>query len=121
MKTFHIPLRVLFYKEDGDWIAHCLEFDLLGDGATKEDALENLTEAIGLQLEASLEFDNPKNLFCPAPGRFLEMFAAGRHTAVGNLSLCIQGLSLSPKPYVVEDVQVREYSEAESDPECEPV
>ena len=29
--NLRVPLRVVFYKEDGDWIAHCLEFDLLGD------------------------------------------------------------------------------------------
>ena len=116
MRTFHIPLRIVFYKEEGDWVAHCLEFDLLGDGRTKEDALERLVEAIGLQLEASLEHDNPPNLFSPAPGKYLEMFAAGRNTTVGNLSICIEGLSQShPEPYIVEDVQVREYREPESE------
>lgn len=75
MKPFHIPLRVVFYREDEAWIAHCLEFDLVGDGDTREAALQSLAEAIGLQLEASVEHDNPRNLFRPAPGEFFQMFA----------------------------------------------
>jgi predicted RNase H-like HicB family nuclease len=116
MRTFHIPLRIVFYIEDGDWVAHCLEFDLLGDGRTKEEALEMLVEAIGLQLEASLENESAGNLFSPAPGKYFEMFAAGKNTAVSNLSVCIEDLSQShPEPYVVEEVQVREYRERDSE------
>jgi len=43
--TLRVPLRVLFYKDDGDWIAHCLEFDLLGDGAASGEALGRLTRS----------------------------------------------------------------------------
>ena len=74
---FNIPLRIVFYKEEGEWVAHCLEFDLLGDGPTKEDAMHCLVEAISLQLESSMEHNNPGILFSPAPGEFLQKFAAG--------------------------------------------
>ena len=117
METRHIPLRIVFYKDDGDWVAHCLEFDLLGNGPTKEEALECLTEAIGLQLEASLRYDNRANLFSPAPGKFFEMFAAGRDAAVGNLGVCFENLSADhPAPCLVEDVRAREYLEPELEP-----
>ena len=104
--TFHIPLRAVFYRQDGGWVAHCLEFDLMGDGASREDALERLTEAIQIQVEFSLERGNPKNLFSPAPGEFFEMFASGRDVAVGNLQLCIDKLA-----DIADEVQVREYTE----------
>ncbi len=45
-KTLRTSLRVVFYKDDGEWVAHCLEFDLCGDGKTKEQALKSLSQAI---------------------------------------------------------------------------
>jgi len=76
MKSLRIPLRVVFYPEDGGWIAHCLEFDLLGSGGTKQDAIESLAEAIRLQVEESVRSANPRNLFSPADGEYFERFAA---------------------------------------------
>ena len=38
-KALRVPVRVVFYREDGEWVAHCLEFDLIGDGTTKQEAL----------------------------------------------------------------------------------
>ncbi len=122
-RVFHIPLRVVFYREEADWIAHCLEFDLLGDGQSKEEAIESLTKAIELQVEASLgQHPNPQNLFSPAPGEFLRMFAVGREVAVGNLSICFEALSRRyGESYQFEDVLVREYVEdVEPDPRLQP-
>lgn len=87
MHDLRIPLRVVFYREDGDWVAHCLEFDLCGDGPTKEQAAESLIESIRLQIEYTLEHKNPKNLFSPAPSEIQEKFFAGKNTAVGELKL----------------------------------
>jgi len=86
-KQLRIPLRVFFYKEDGDWVAHCLEFDLLGDGETKEEALESLSGAIEIQVEEFILSGNAENLFAIAESRYFEMFAAGRDVATGELEL----------------------------------
>jgi predicted RNase H-like HicB family nuclease len=93
VELFDISLRVVFYRDDSRWIAHCLEFDLLGDGRTKENALESLAAAIDLQLEESFKHNNPSNLFSPAPSEAWEMFALGKDTAAGNLSVCIEQLA----------------------------
>lgn len=77
MKKLRIPLRVVFYQEDGDWIAHCLEFDLLGDGKTKEEAARQLGGAIETQVGCFLENRNIHNLFMPAPAEIQSRFAAG--------------------------------------------
>jgi len=72
-KTLRVPLRVVFYRDGDSWIAHCLEFDLLGDGKTKPEALDLLTKAIAIQAQASVEHNNPANLFSPS----LESFPKG--------------------------------------------
>ena len=122
MGSFDISLRVVFHKDGNHWIAHCLEFDLLGDGRTKEKALALLTESIGSQLEESFKHDNPSNLFSPAPSEAWEMFALGKDTAVGNLSICVEELAATQlAPYSLGDIRLREYQGIERIATCETV
>ena len=102
-RKLRIPLRVVFYREGESWIAHCLEFDLAGDGMTREDALAVLSDAIALQAQASLECQNPANLFTPADGELFHKYAAGADIVDGVL------IALNPRsPFiaspVIEDV-----------------
>lgn len=92
MKSFRIPLRVVFYREDDRWVAHCLEFDLCGDGESQSKALLSLSDAIGIQLQESIEHKNLRNLLSPAPSDIQEKFFAGHHTAEGDLKLQIKSV-----------------------------
>ena len=78
MREINLEIRVVCYREDDLWVAHCLEFDVLGSGETKKDALNGLSEAILLQLEHSVLHDNPRNLFRPADSETFHRFAMGR-------------------------------------------
>lgn len=108
MRPLRIPIRVIFYKDEQSWVAHCLEFDLMGDGPTKPDALTQLKEAVNLQVAASLEADNAANLFKPADGRFFEMFAAGKDVVVGELRIHLD-------PVIINDAETREYVGADAE------
>jgi len=66
MKSF--PVRAVLYREDGSWVAHCLEVDLCGNGNTPEESLQSLSVAMVIQIEHSIKENNPANLFCPADG-----------------------------------------------------
>lgn len=114
-KTFRVPLRVIFYKESGSWIAHCLEFDLIGDGESKGNALERLGEAIALQVEASVDHGNYANLFTPADGNFFEMYAAGRDVISGTLEITAIVERMKSTSNVIEGVETREYEDCETD------
>jgi len=107
MVTLRIPVQVVFYREDDCWVAHCLEFDLLGHGTTHEEALELLSGAIHTQVEASVDFDNSANLFSPADGKYFRMFAAGSDVAHGEIHLQSSNV-------VIGDTRSREYRENES-------
>lgn len=108
MKPLRIPLRVVLYKDEQSWVAHCLEFDLMGDGPTKQDAMAQLGESIKLQVEASLEVDNAANLFKPADGRFFQMFAAGKDVVVGELRVHLDSV-------IINEAETREYVDANAD------
>jgi len=110
MRAVRLPLRVVFYYEQDQWVAHCLEFDLVGDGESQVDALKCLTEAIELQIAASLEHNNAENLFSPAEGKFLRMFAQGKNIALGHVEIHIDGVE-------IDSVETRSYEFEESEPE----
>jgi hypothetical protein len=112
-KTFRIPLRVVFYREDADWIAHCLEFDLIGDGTTKVEALKMLIDAIILQMEHSIQNSNSANLFSPADGKFFEMFAAGHDIVEAQIELTTTLERLKSPSSIISGFEVREYGESE--------
>lgn len=114
-KPLRVPLRVVFYREGAAWIAHCLEFDLIGDGATRNDALEALSDAIVLQVEASLRHDNRANLFSPAEGKYFEMFAEGQEITKGVLEIQLIVERLRSASPIIDQVEAREY--ADCDPE----
>jgi len=114
METLRIPLRIVFYKDGSDWIAHCLEFDLCGDGTTEKEALERLSQAILIQLEASVKHRNFRNLFTPADGELFRRFAAGKTIAVGEVSI-----QSDDSPVIIERTEAREYSD--DLPDDEPV
>ncbi len=107
--TYRIPLRIVFYLEQDAWIAHCLELDLMGDGASQSDALASLRSAIETQLAWSLENNDPSLLFSPAPREFEVMFAAGEDIAQGEIRLDAAPQSPSPD-YVFESARLRRYS-----------
>lgn len=101
-----VPIRIVFYREGDEWIAHCLEFDLMGNGGSQEEAMESLKTAITLQAAFSAEHQNWSNLFTPADGRFFEMFAAGKKIAnvlVGH----------EWEPAIIESVDAREFDDAQ--------
>jgi predicted RNase H-like HicB family nuclease len=84
-----IPLRVVFYQEGDFAVAHCLEFNLIGHGKTKDEAIQLLQEAIAVQLEASLEHGNIDNLLSPADKQFERMFYEGEDVAEGELQVSL--------------------------------
>jgi predicted RNase H-like HicB family nuclease len=60
-------LHILLYKEENYEIAHCLEFDIVTQGETKKEALQNLIDGIELQVNFAVENNSPEQLYNPAP------------------------------------------------------
>ncbi len=55
MKSEHeypeVVINVLGYRDEDEWVALALEMDLRGSGATFETALDELDEAIEVQMQ----------------------------------------------------------------------
>jgi len=106
---FRMSLRIVFYKEDGEWVARCLEFNLVGTGKTKLQAAKRLAEAIDCQMHATIRHRNPENLFHPADGKYFSMFAAGKDIAVAAFQLKLEKIEKELEGgYDFHDISARE-------------
>ena len=106
-KPARMPIRVVFYRDDSDRsvrIAHCLEFDLMGHGTTRQKALAMLTEAIEVHLKNTLKSGNFKNLFTPAPAEYQLMYAQGQDVA--NVK---RKVLLHHGDFEIDEIVAREY------------
>jgi hypothetical protein len=113
--TFRVPLRIVFYVEDGQWVARCLEFNLIGAGKTREKAAELLAEAVATQIHACLKH-RTTNLFTPAAGKYFQMFAAGKDVSKAELIIKRVAKKLEAEDldgYSFDEMEAREYSDAD--------
>ncbi len=76
-----LRLRAVLYREDGLWVAHALEMDLIGTGATESAALRELRGNVEAQLSfATQEGTNP---FRPAPQEIQSLWEETNLAAIG--------------------------------------
>ncbi|MBU0566827.1 hypothetical protein KJ693_05140 [bacterium] len=72
-------LHILLDKEDNIQIAHCLEFDIVAQGKDRNEAIQNLLDAVELQVKYAIETDNLDNLYHPAPAEYWQKLVRAKH------------------------------------------
>ena len=66
--TMLLQLNVLVERQpEGNYLAHCLELDLVAEGDTPQAACGELLNVVDVQVRTCLENDNLENLYFPAP------------------------------------------------------
>ena len=71
-----IAANILLKEEDGMFVAHCLELDIVAVGNSAEDARRECVALICAQIEYSFAHDNLDHLYRPAPAEvWAEFFA----------------------------------------------
>jgi len=78
MAAPRLTLRALIYKEDGVWIAHCLELDLVADGSTPHQAMMALMELTEFQIEVAMDEGDLSSIFRSAPPEIHSAFATAK-------------------------------------------
>ena len=64
--VYDLQIRVLIYREDGEYCAHALEMDLMGFGKTSRLAVAELTELIYAQISFARFKNDDSLLLFPA-------------------------------------------------------
>jgi len=71
-----LSFKVLEYKEDGEYVAHALEADLLGCGASPAAAIKELKEALDAQISFAMHKGDLGLITHPAPQEFFDRWEA---------------------------------------------
>lgn len=70
-----INLSGVIYHEGADWLAHCLELDIVAEGKTPAEAFRNVIDLCEFQIDTALEEGDLQSIFRPAPPEMWKMFA----------------------------------------------
>lgn len=99
-----LRLRAVIYPEDGLWVAHALEMDLIGTGATEAAALRELRANVEAQLSyAKQENSNP---FTPAPAEIQKLWEDTNLAALGMVRSTVKTPRRSTRFLEWSDAQV---------------
>ena len=70
-------LRAIFFKEDDQWVAQCIEYDIGAQGASQREAEDRLKVAIATHIEESiLRTGEAFKGIDPAPAHFHKLWDA---------------------------------------------
>lgn len=95
-----LQLRFVVYQENGCWIAHCLELDIVAEGQSARLALSDALDLCSTQIEFALAQRDLNSLFHAAPPEFWAMFSKSK-------PMSLKGFKLGSK--LGADVQAREF------------
>jgi len=73
-EVFSLSFRATVWYESEEWVAHCLDLDIIETGPTPTEAMGRLAEGIGVQYWYARTHDNLAYLFRPAPPEAWERF-----------------------------------------------
>jgi hypothetical protein len=66
---------VLGYRDEGEWVALALEMDLRGYGSTFEEAQQDLTDLVAMQMGFARSKGQPELIWKPAEPVWFQLFA----------------------------------------------
>lgn len=69
-----MTFNILAKKEGGEWVAHCLELDIVATAKNIETLKKDIVSLIAAQVDYAFSHDNLDNLYHPAPPDVWKMF-----------------------------------------------
>lgn len=75
-KGISLIFNILIKEEEGMFVAHCLELDVVATGDTAGSAQKDLVALICTQVDYAFSNDNLENLYHPAPPEIWKLFFA---------------------------------------------
>ena len=77
-KPIRLSLRFLIYREAGQWLGHCLDLDIVAEGASPGDALKSCVELCTSQIKYAYERGDIESIFRSAPSEYWHMFSVAQ-------------------------------------------
>lgn len=77
-KNTQMELRVITYREEGVWLAHCLELDIVAEGQSSKQAVKDLVDLCVLQIKTAVEENDLESVIRPAPPAIWTLFFSSK-------------------------------------------
>ena len=97
---YDLSIRVLIYKEDGQFVAHALELDILGYGKTESAAKKELEGLLDNQLSFAACMEKPEIVNFPAPKEFFDRWEKANQAQLKGERMTERSVALHGKPSV---------------------
>ena len=81
--------NIFVKKEDDEFIAHCMELDIVATGAAYDATIKDIVELVAAQISYAFSNDNLLNLYHPAPREVWEEFYTCK--PVGEIRIPVKG------------------------------
>ena len=82
---YELAIRVLVVKEDGQFVAHALELDLVACGDTEKEARKELHDMMLAQLSFAAQMENPEMVNHSAPREFFDRWDDANRLALAGI------------------------------------
>ncbi len=99
--VYDFQIRALLTKEDGEFVAHALEMDLVGYGPTEKEALTSLSGMIEAQISFAAQQGDDSLIHFPAPQEFVTRWETAHAAALKREIFPDKSVKLSTKAVVV--------------------
>jgi len=78
--TSEIRVDIIVYPEAGEWVAHCLQFDLVCSAPTAEAAREDMKSLVIAHVQFAFDNGLLAGLWRPAPAECWQKLATARQS-----------------------------------------
>ena len=92
---YHI--RVLLYKDSGEWVAHALEMDLVAYGDSVQAALKELNELVSCQISFAHQKRDDSLIYFPADKALFERWEVAHASALKRDILPYKSVKMNTK------------------------
>lgn len=79
-----LAFNALVKFEDGLWVAHCLELDIVATGDSPEAAIDDIKSLILAQVSCALSNENMDYLYHPAPAEVWQEYRTAKAFTAKN-------------------------------------
>ena len=90
IKETSFSTNILIKEEDGVFVAHCLELDIVAVGETLDQARKDIVDLVSAQIDYAFANDNIQNLFYPAPPEIWDQFFSCKEQTENNYKINLQ-------------------------------
>lgn len=87
VRNISVTSRVLVYQErDGNYVAHAIETDLIGEGASPNKAMTDLKNALEAQITFALQIGKPDMIYRQAPAEIVTRWDKAARQSIRDLA-----------------------------------